>query len=104
MPTGWQNSNRAARLPPNWDTIRAAVLRDASYRCETLMRNGTRCHDRATEVDHIIAGDNHDRSNLQAICTWHHRRKTAAEANAARQRNRAQRTGRREQQHPGLID
>ncbi|MFI9598178.1 HNH endonuclease [Nonomuraea sp. NPDC052265] len=37
------------------------------------------CGDEANEVDHIERGDNHDPSNLQALCGSCHKRKTLRE-------------------------
>jgi hypothetical protein len=37
----------------------------------------------ATDVDHIEPGDNHDASNLQALCRFHHARKSAREGASA---------------------
>lgn len=98
MPGGWAGSDRASRLPPDWPILRAAVLTEAGHRCEILVRDGSRCRDRATEVDHIEAGDNHTRANLQAICEWHHRRKSSREGNSARARRHRQ-----PPKHPGLL-
>lgn len=81
MSGGWASSNRKSRLPADWPARRKAVLERCGGRCEVIKKNGKRCWDAATEVDHIIAGDDH--SQLQGICTWHHRRKSSREGNAA---------------------
>lgn len=69
-------------LPPDWPSTRQRILTRDNHRCYI---NG--CPLRASEVDHIVprsqGGTNHD-SNLAAICTHHHRTKTAREANKAR--------------------
>ncbi|GAA3029224.1 hypothetical protein GCM10020229_45830 [Kitasatospora albolonga] len=47
----------------------------------------TPCLQLATHVDHIVPafeGGSDDVSNLRALCEYHHRRKTAREANRAR--------------------
>jgi 5-methylcytosine-specific restriction protein A len=93
---GWESSNRKSRLPREWHRLRAIVLREANYQCEVIT-NGIRCTNRATEVDHIIAGDDHSRDNLRAICTDHHKHKSSAEGNAARK----QKYSRRIEPHPG---
>jgi hypothetical protein len=49
------------------------------------MGDGSRCQAEGTDCDHIERGDNHDPSNLQWLCKAHHKIKTAAEANAARE-------------------
>ena len=92
--------DRAERLPVDWRQRRLVVLERDGHRCTVTMRDGTRCTDRATEVDHIVAGDDHDLSNLRAICHWHHARKSSAEGNAARRRPSTKRPA---EAHPGLI-
>ncbi len=96
----WEGSDRAARLPRDWRERRAKVLERDGHRCTVLMRNGSRCRDRATEVDHIVPGDDHRLDNLRAICAWHHARKSSAEGNAARTRLSSYREPER---HPGLA-
>lgn len=73
----WQGSTRRARLPRNWNRVRATIL----HRDPTCQACGTAP---STEVDHIQPGDNHHPSNLQGLCTNCHRAKTQAEAAAAR--------------------
>lgn len=86
MSGGWERStpDRKSRLPDDWQARRKAVAERAGGRCEMRMANGSRCRDKGTDCDHVKAGDNHSLENLQWICTWHHRKKTAAEGNAAR--------------------
>lgn len=93
---GWENSNRREHLPADWQKRRARVLHVASHRCQVVSATGERCTAPANEVDHIIAGDDHAYTNLQAICRDHHRAKTAAEAHAARNLRRRQ-----PESHPG---
>lgn len=81
----WQGSPRRAELPPDWASIRRVVIERAGGRCEATMRDGTRCRDKATDADHKIRGGPDDPTNLQALCAWHHKRKTQAEAADARQ-------------------
>lgn len=100
MTGGWVGSDRRQHLPPGWATIRKRVLARDGHRCTATLRNGHRCHDRATDVDHINPGDDHSDSNLRALCAWHHRRKSSSEGGQARQRY----TNRRPQEHhPGLT-
>lgn len=92
MPGNWTGSNRAKRLPPNWQAIRRAVLERDGYRCVL-------CGSVATEVDHIQRGDDHDPHNLRSLCTPHHRAKSSKEGNTARWDG----AKRKPEQHPGLI-
>ncbi len=96
----WDTSNRAERLPADWQSRRLTVLARAHGRCEARQRNGQRCRDRATDVDHIEHGDDHDLANLQALCRWHHARKSSAEGNQSRRRYTNKRPP---EAHPGVI-
>ncbi|GGK13130.1 hypothetical protein GCM10010124_02100 [Pilimelia terevasa] len=101
----WIGSDRHGRLPPNWKMLRRRTLHRDGHRCTAVSSTGQRCDEPATEVDHIEPGDNHDPSNLRALCTWHHRRKSSQEGGRARaaryrQRNRF----RRDDPHPGLLE
>ena len=63
------------------------IARDRG-RCQATI-GGVLCPDEGTEVDHIVAGDNHDLTNLQLLCKACHAWKTRGEAvvgNRARQR------------------
>ncbi len=98
----WHGSDRRARLPSNWPVLRAKVLARDGYRCVAVLRDtGLRCAATATDVDHIIPGDDHAMTNLQALCVWHHARKTAAESAAARRPRLSRR--RPEERHPGDL-
>ena len=101
--SSWETSDRKSRLPSNWTALRNLVLNRCGGRCEVIKSNGKRCWDKATDVDHIKRGDNHDPSNLQGICTWHHRRKTARESAEIRAEMNAILT-RPPEKHPGLIN
>lgn len=97
----WEGSSRRARLPSDWAIRRLRVLRSAGYRCQVRDDLGAPCGEPAREVDHIERGDNHDYANLQAICRYHHGRKTAAEAAQARKPRAVQ--ARAREPHPGLL-
>jgi 5-methylcytosine-specific restriction endonuclease McrA len=62
------------------------------------------CRQPATDVDHItpahLGGSNED-ANLQALCSWHHARKTSQEANAARPPRPPR--ARLPELHPGVL-
>jgi len=73
------NNGDADRKGAAWRRARGAVLAE-----EPRCRNCTRP---ATQVDHIVPvdlGGTDERSNLQALCTYHHRAKTALEQSKAR--------------------
>ena len=98
----WENSDRRARLPHDWQTRRLRVLRRDGYKCQHRDEPGApKCLAPANQVDHVERGDDHDLANLQALCAWHHARKSSAEGRAA-QRPRASRR-RPSEQHPGMI-
>ena len=98
MPGGWADSTRV--LPPNWQAIRLAILERDGWRCVWESTSGRTCGAKATDVDHIVRGDDHSPGNLRSLCRWHHARKSSAEGNAARKRGTSRRTPER---HPGLI-
>lgn len=102
---GWEGSDRRLRLPPDWDKIRKRILRRDGYRCRIRDTYSQRCSEPAVDVDHIINNDDHRESNLQAICDWHHKKKSGAEgliAKAAAIR-RAGKKFVRTEVHPGLL-
>lgn len=80
----WTTSDRRERLPSDWPTRRQVVLRRDGWRCVATMRDGDRCTEVATDVDHVRPGDDHSLGNLQALCRWHHGRKSAREGVEAR--------------------
>lgn len=97
----WEGSDRAQRLPKDWPRIRRRILIRDRRTCQI---NGPGCLGRATEVDHIDPGDNHDPANLQAVCTTCHAHKSAREGGAASAAARAARPRLRPQpKHPGLL-
>jgi 5-methylcytosine-specific restriction protein A len=96
----WAGSTRRERLPLDWRTRRAAVLARDRWLCQWVrVDTGTLCGMPATDVDHIIPGDDHDPSNLQALCRHHHARKSAREGGLASHTNRPTRG--RERGSPG---
>ncbi|MFI9721515.1 HNH endonuclease signature motif containing protein [Streptomyces sp. NPDC052396] len=62
------------------------------------MDTGTLCGLLATDVDHIEPGDNHDAGNLQALCRFHHAKKSATEGANAANAKRERRERKRESQ------
>lgn len=77
------------------------VLARDGYRCQAPV-HAPSCPGSASEVDHIVAGDDHDLANLRALSAECHRAKTAAETSA---RSRAYAAARRRpcESHPGLV-
>lgn len=100
----WSNSDRRERLPASWPQIRARVLRRDGQRC-THRHNDVRCEEIATDVDHIVPGDDHREANLRSLCGWHHRAKSSREGAVAKAaaRRRQDRKFRRTEGHPGLL-
>jgi len=96
----WDSSDRRSRLPSDWARRRLRVLRRDGYRCQVRDAAGLKCLERGNEVDHIVAGDDHDYANLQTICRDHHEAKTLAEAKAAIQAKSRRRPAPR---HPGSL-
>lgn len=100
----WENSDRKDRLPPDWERRRRYVLRRDQGVCQWHKTSGL-CGQPANQVDHIEPGDDHSASNLQALCEWHHGKKSGGEggrASAALKRANALRF-RRTEGHPGLL-
>lgn len=90
--SGWSNSDRRKRLPADWPQRRRLVL-DRDRRLCRLRYAGI-CTTVATDVDHIVAGDNHELTNLQAACRPCHTHKTNLERATTR---------RPAERHPGLT-
>jgi 5-methylcytosine-specific restriction protein A len=100
MPSSWNASQRSLHYPPDWRQLRLTILARDGRRC-TAVDRGHRCHQKATDVDHIrpqSLGGTDDPANLTSLCGWHHARKSSAEGNAARIRPTERRPSER---HPG---
>jgi 5-methylcytosine-specific restriction enzyme A len=96
------DSPRRARLPADWATIRAAVLERDDYHCQHVWQ-GNACGWRASDVDHIVRGDDHSMENLQSLCSHHHKIKSAREGNAARWTPPTAHARRPPERHPGMA-
>lgn len=95
-------SARSLRLPDDWQVRRLRVLRRDGYRCQAHLEDSPGlCGAPARDVDHIDRGDNHDLTNLQALCPWHHNRKSSREGAAARKAKPTQK--RAPEAHPGAL-
>lgn len=82
---GWRQHNKGQTSKqrgygPEWRTVRNAVIKRDKGLCQECKREGIVRP--GTSVDHIIAkahGGSDAPSNLECICTDHHRAKTARE-------------------------
>jgi 5-methylcytosine-specific restriction protein A len=99
----WDGSTRRSRLPRNWPQLRRQVLRRDKGVCQTRFSDGRLCGREATDVDHIVAGDDHSLTNLQSLCHWCHARKSAQEGGTAAGLTRV-RIDRPKPTHPALED
>ena len=72
-----EKRNRKERLPSNWNSLRARVLRRDDNKCQL-------CGALASQVDHIIPNDDHTLSNLRSLCRSCHQVKSSSEGNAAK--------------------
>lgn len=98
----WSTSDRKERLPKDWARIRLRILRRDGYRCRHQQVPGApRCGRPANQVDHIIPGDDHRDANLQALCAWHHARKSSREGVEARAPRPTR--ARPPEPHPGAL-
>ena len=97
-------SVRRRRLPSDWSARRAAVLRRDGGRCQWKVDSVSVCGAPATDVDHIVPGDDDSFGNLRALCREHHAWKSAREGHVALARMRREVAGRfrRSEPHPGL--
>jgi 5-methylcytosine-specific restriction endonuclease McrA len=77
-PAPWLGSDRKSRLPADWPRRRLRIIRRHGGICHVCEEPG------ATEVDHLVAGDDHRDANLAPIHRACHLAKSAAEGVAAR--------------------
>ncbi|NEG55458.1 HNH endonuclease [Bifidobacterium platyrrhinorum] len=97
----WSNSTRKQRFNQHWERTRKLILERDHYQCQrwiTDWRTGIKrkCLYPANEVDHIHRAKNgmpdDDRpENLEALCSFHHKQKTARESGEARVEKRRRR-------------
>ena len=80
----WAGSYRRARLPRDWNTRRLIVMKRDNNTCY-------QCGQTATDVDHLVAGDDHSLGNLAAICSNCHKQKTSNEGHTAKAGNKIKR-------------
>ncbi|MEU3318863.1 HNH endonuclease signature motif containing protein [Streptomyces sp. NPDC006785] len=102
-PTHWQEDPSAWRTTPRprgWKTLRAQALERDGQQC-TWIDDGERCPEQGTDADHIGDPEDHSLSNLRTLCGYHHRKRTAMQARAARGPTPSRH--RPAQAHPGLL-
>lgn len=73
QPPAWIGSDRKERLPKDWKQRRKMVFKRLGTWCHVCKQEG------ATQIDHIVAGDDHSFSNLAPIHYECHKKKTIAE-------------------------
>jgi 5-methylcytosine-specific restriction protein A len=101
MTHNWDSSRRP-KDPPHWKQLRAHTIARAGGLCQA----SPPCTYPGTQVDHILnvlSGGTHDLNNLQLLCDWHHKQKTAQEAAKARAAKPRHTERRKPEQHPGLL-
>lgn len=99
---GWQGSTRKDTLPPDWPERRLRILARDRHSCRHVRYDtGAPCGRRANEVDHIDDRNDHRDENLQALCHWHHLRKSGRQGGLAAQAQRASSPPPR--RHPGIL-
>jgi 5-methylcytosine-specific restriction protein A len=108
MPTGWVGSTRRQTLPTNWETeIVPRVLARDHHRCQHIREDtGRKCLRRARDVDHVIPyhlGGTDDAGNLEALCGWHHGKKSGREGGIASGVSRRASRDAAKPLHPGLL-
>lgn len=103
---GWENSTRKLRLPANWASLRRQRLEIDGHRCTWLLPSGSRCPEKATDIDHIVPMTDDNRIEaLRSLCSGHHARKSAHEGGmawGAMRRQIAAKRFRPQPAHPGL--
>lgn len=98
----WSTSTRRAELPPGWSSTIVPRIKARDHdACQWPTHTGVCGSTDRLEVDHI--GDPHDHrdANLRALCHWHHAKRTAEQAAAARGPAVTER--RPAERHPGLA-
>lgn len=78
-PSSW----RTAPRPRGWKTLRAQTLARDAHQC-TWIEDGERCTSEGTDADHIGDPEDHTLDNLRTLCEYHHRKRSAIQARAAR--------------------
>jgi 5-methylcytosine-specific restriction enzyme A len=81
--------------------IRGKILKRDNYMCVWIREDtGEMCGAYANQVDHKDDPDNHRHTNLQSLCSYHHKVKTAGQGGEANA-NKRKRTSR--EAIPGIV-
>lgn len=91
MSGGWASSRRRQELPADW--FRPGGPRDRTLsapRGRSCKLKFEGCTKFATQVDHIVPGNDHSDANLQSVCGPCHAKKSALEGVEARRAARPQ--------------
>jgi len=100
----WEGSDRRERLPADWPERRQLVLIRDKHRCQHVREDtGRKCLAPARDVDHINADDDHRLEALQAICGWHHDRKSGREGGIASGISRRAARDAKKKPHAGYL-
>ena len=98
----WEKS-RPKHVPR---ALRDACLARDGHRCTAAMRDGSRCTETTQlEADHIVQWSPNERLTvdmLRTLCSWHHKKVTAAQA-AADRAAAAKARQRRAPKHPAIL-
>lgn len=98
----WDHSQRRQELPPNWETIRKAVIARDQVCVWRDQDTAPTCGRTGHTVDHINPQGPHTLHNLRYLCKYHNDRRTSLQAVQERARRRALRK-RPQERHPGLA-
>lgn len=90
----WQGSTRRDRLPRDWRALCTATYTQYGHVCYL-------CGEYASQIDHVIPGDDHELTNLRPICVRCHGRKSGREGGIARAVRYSRH--RPEETHPGSL-
>lgn len=98
---------RTEPLPKGWARIRERILRRDGHACQWIRQDTEeRCGEPARHVDHVLnaaRGGGDTDANLQALCAYHHGKKTGAEGAAAAAAVAMPSRNRDPEKHPGLL-
>lgn len=104
--TGWEGSSRRSELPADWHITQPRILARDGWQCQHRREDtGRLCMLVARDVDHIVPhsqGGGDEDSNLQALCEYHHGKKSGREGGTASGISRRNKAAAAKPKHPGL--